>query len=171
MAKTVRNSKIAKQTRARVKHYRDYNKILIRESIRDMIQPNAVVNHRPVNVRQEVQDDGKMGSREQLRRWALSYNVSKRAVTALLKILISLGMTWLPRDSRSLFETPRQIELFALSNGRMWYNGIERNLQMIFANLNVSLSISLCINMDGLPVFNSSKYQFCPILARVFGSY
>lgn len=51
------------------------------------------------------------------------------------------------------------------------YNGIRKNLQMIFGNANSNMQINLCFNMDGLPLFNSSKYQFWPILASVQGKY
>lgn len=42
---------------------------------------------------------------------------------------------------------------------------------MIFANLKSNISMGLCINMDGLPIANSSKYQFWPILASVWGKF
>lgn len=51
------------------------------------------------------------------------------------------------------------------------YNGIETNLKMLFANTQSNATVNLCFNMDGLPLFNSSKYQFWPILANVFGIY
>lgn len=172
MAKTLKNTKIAKQNRDRVSYNRKWNKILIRDSIRDVTQTSCLLSKPKLFQVQahDIQANEKTGSREQLQRWALEYNISKRAVTALLKILISFGMIWLPKDSRSLFETQRQLELKPLTNGKLWYNGVRRNLEMIFANLNINLRISLCINMDGLPLFNSSKYQFWPILARVFGN-
>lgn len=78
-------------------------------------------------------------------------------------------MHYLPKDSRSLLYTPRSIEMKALGNGKMWYNSIEKNLRMIFANLNMNLNIQLCFNTDGLPLFNSSKYHFWPILGSIFG--
>lgn len=39
---------------------------------------------------------------------------------------------------------------------------------MIFANIDADVTVSLCFNMDGLPIFNSSAFQFWPILANVF---
>lgn len=49
------------------------------------------------------------------------------------------------------------------------YNGIQKNLKMIFANITADLRLDICFNMDGLPLFNSSTYQFWPILAGFFG--
>lgn len=40
---------------------------------------------------------------------------------------------------------------------------------MIFASVKSNMELALCINIDGLPLFNSSKYQFWPILASFFG--
>lgn len=47
---------------------------------------------------------------------------------------------------------------------------MKKNLNMIFANLNRDLVIHINFNMDGLPLFNSSKYEFWPILANIFGN-
>lgn len=51
------------------------------------------------------------------------------------------------------------------------YNGIRRNLEMIFGNLKSNLRLSLCFNMDGLPIFTNSKHEFWPILANIYGIY
>lgn len=42
---------------------------------------------------------------------------------------------------------------------------------MIFANLNSDISLGLCINMDGLPLFNSTKHQLMPILVGYRGRF
>lgn len=173
--KALRNTKIAKQNRIRVKFHRDFNKILIKDSIRNTTQTNSLVHRQSSNTSQgqfekrQLSEERQLSGREQIRRWALKYNISKCAVSALLKVLISIGLNWLPKDSRSLFQTQRYVELTTLSNGKIWYQGVNQNLDMIFANLKTNMKISLCLNMDGLPLFNSSKYQFWPILARVFG--
>lgn len=66
-------------------------------------------------------DEKFIASSERLRHWAIKYNISKCAVSDLLKILISLGMSWLPKDSRTLLSTPRYIEMKSLTNGKLWY--------------------------------------------------
>lgn len=173
--KILRNTKIAKQNRIRVKFHRDYNRILIKDSIRNITQANSLTDRQISNSSQSqtqyVHEKKQLSCREQIRRWALKYNISKCAVSALLKVLISIGLNFLPKDSRSLFQTQRYVELSTLSNGKIWYQGVARNLDMIFADLKTNMKISLCLNMDGLPLFNSSKYQFWPILARVFGKF
>lgn len=50
------------------------------------------------------------------------------------------------------------------------YNGIQNNLEKIFAYLKSDTIISLCFNIDGLPLFKSSKQAFWPILGKIFGN-
>lgn len=153
-----------------MKFHREWNKILIRDSIRDCNKIN-LFQRRDINISNEPTHDKNLSTQEQLRRWAFKYNISKGAVTTLLKILISFGLIWLPSDSRTLFSTPRNMEIDTLSQGHLWYNGIKKNLEMIFANVNRMLNIGLFFNMDGLPIFNSNKYEFWPILGKIVGKY
>lgn len=175
MAKVKRNTKVAKLNRIRVNYHREWNRILVKESIQSTTKTSFITKNcanPPQCPPQENQDDKKFSIQEQLRQWTLKYNISKCAVSALLKILISFGFTWLPKDSRALLCTPRNIEIDALTNGKLWYNGIKKNLDMIFANEAKSISeIGVFFNMDGLPIFNSSKFEFWPILGRIFGKY
>lgn len=121
MAKVKKNNPKAIRNRERVNFHRKW-KTILREEFQTINRPNH--QNQNANVTSE-RDEGKkeeekVDSREQLRRWALKYNVSKRAVSELLIILISLGMNWLPKDSRSLFATPRHIEMTNLTYGKLW---------------------------------------------------
>lgn len=77
----------------------------------------------------------------------------------------------LPNDYRSLLSTPRYINITEVGGGHMWYNGIATNLRNIFKKLNEDITIHLNFNMDGLPLFKSSKNCFWPILASIQGKY
>lgn len=116
MAKIKKNPLKNIQNRDRVNFHRRWRSILKNE--------NCSVDNRS-NMDQSVnsgnQSNEKTASTERLRRWALKYNISKRAVSDLLKILIFLGMNWLPKDSRTLLSTPRNIEMKNLTNGKLWY--------------------------------------------------
>lgn len=105
-----------------------------------------------------------------LRTWAIEYHVRRRALSALLKILISFGMTSLPRDSRTLLKTPRIVEIENRAGGSYWHNGLSNCLRKIFAKLACNMKIKLNFNMDGLPLFKSSPLEFWPILANVHGN-
>lgn len=110
------------------------------------------------------------GFSDSLKNWAIEFNISQRAISALLKILIAVGLTFLPADSRSLLKTPRVVQLEECAGGRLWYRGIITNLKSIFKNLTENMSITLNFNFDGTAIFNSSTWNFWPILANINGS-
>lgn len=102
-----------------------------------------------------------------LRVWAVKHNITRNALTELLKILISFGLTWLPSDSRTLLQTPRFTQLVNVANGQQWYNGIEKNIRQIFWEAKKDLQLVLNFNIDGLPIFDSAKKEFWPILGNI----
>lgn len=107
----------------------------------------------------------------QLRSWALDFNLQKRAISALLKILISAGFIYLPKDSRTLLKTPRFIDIETRAGGQYWHNGIANCLSKIFAKLNSDIKIEMNFNIDGLPIFKSSPIAFWPILGNIHGGF
>lgn len=96
-------------------------------------------------------------------------NEKKNALTDLLKILRSLGLSWLPNDSRTFLNTPREIEIRDIAGGKMWYQGIAKNISNIFPKLWTDIVLSLNFNIDGMAPFKSSKKQIWPILASIYG--
>lgn len=112
MAKINKKQIKAEQNRNRVKFHRAWKSIVENNS-----EGVNYVNHSNVPERQsEIHDIS-----ESLRRWALEYNITRRALNALLKILILYGMTTLPNDSRTLLSTPRTVEMIPFKNGHYWY--------------------------------------------------
>lgn len=105
-----------------------------------------------------------------LNDWAIGYNVSKRSLDALLKLLISIGVK-LPKNHRTLQKTPTYIKMSRIAGGQLWYNGLKKSLLNICSTLDRDVSISLIFNVDGLPLFNSSKIQLWPILAKIHGMF
>lgn len=79
-----------------------------------------------------------------------------------------LGLHELPKDCRTLMQTPRYLEISSVAGGQFWYNGIAKNLRLIFSRLNHDITIQLMFNMDGLPIFKSSQRCFWPILASIY---
>lgn len=106
---------------------------------------------------------------QKLREWAINHRITARTINDLLKMLICCGFSWLPADYRAFLNTPRTVEISAIANGQFWYIVISKNLKQIFSNLDRDLTISLKFNMDGLPLFNSLKLAFWPILAAIHG--
>lgn len=107
---------------------------------------------------------------EELKLWAIKNHISHMALNDLLAILILAGLTFLPKDSRTLMKTPTQVDIVPLGNGKMWYFGISIWLQKLLANCKRDLTIHLDFNFDGLPIFNSSTFQFWPILSTIRGN-
>lgn len=127
-----------------------------------------VQNSRNVqNSQRDVPKDQQLPVDMKFRLWAIKHNITRIAMSELLKILISIGLNYLPTDPRTLLETPQNIELKDLANGKVWYCGIANNLRRIFSTLNESINVSLNFNIDGIPLFNSAKHEFWPILANI----
>ena len=112
--------------------------------------------------------------KDQLRQWKIEHNITRNAMNDLLKILFSKGLTesyGLPRDSRTLMQTPENLIINNVSGGKLWYHGIGNNIRSLFRRIDKNLTLSLNINIDGIPLFNSSKFQFWPILADIYGKF
>lgn len=102
-----------------------------------------------------------------LQNWASEFRISKRAVDSLLGLLNSTGFKDLPKNHRTLQGTPIHVPITDTAGGKMWFNGLNKCLRSTFSNLDRNLNIGLNFNIDGLPLFNSSKISFCPILASI----
>lgn len=126
---------------------------------------NPNLNHLPNFTHRDTQSS----LSDQLRSWALEFHLTRRAVSKLLKILISCGMRFLPKDSRTLLSTPKSINIENRAGGQYWHNGIKSGLCSIFFELNTNLAINMNFNVDGLPLFKSSPIEFWPILANIRG--
>lgn len=171
MAK-INREKIREQTRNRNRLYRGVNAIM-KENITNLSNT--------FDLRKKLisRNDSKVSNDENskpstlssnLRSWALDYNVNRRAVSALLKILVTFGFHSLPKDSRTLLKTPKTVEIKTCAGGQYWHNGLSNCLTKIFAKLKSNIKIRLNINMDGLPLYKSSSISFWPILANIHGT-
>lgn len=109
--------------------------------------------------------------RTDLQDWANYHRISKRAVDGLLGILNSHGINSLPKNNRTLLKTPVNLEIIEIAGGELWYNGLEKSIKQIFLQIDRDVTISLNINIDGLPLYKSSKITFWPILASIFGMF
>lgn len=114
--------------------------------------------------------------KEKIICWSVKHSISKRALNDLLSILIFYGFSFLPKDSRTLMKTPVHIDIQQLSKGQMWYDGIKKNLLLIFnkirsSDVTLRQTIHLDFNFDGVELFNSSKKCFWPIISSIRGIY
>ncbi|XP_065644387.1 uncharacterized protein LOC136075366 [Hydra vulgaris] len=110
--------------------------------------------------------------RDQLATWVVTHNISTTAVTALLHILWLAGLN-VPKDERTLMETPKKVSnIIARAGGSYYYVGVKTALLSALSQLNESTlsdisALSLNINVDGIPLFHSSNMQLWPILGYV----
>lgn len=106
-----------------------------------------------------------------LRDWSLRHKVKHTALNELLSLLTSTGIKHLPKDSRTLLRTPRTVHIVKMGSGDFWYNGIKENLMNTLSDKHKEVKeVPLNFNIDGLPVSDSSKAQFWPILMSIANS-
>lgn len=100
----------------------------------------------------------------------LDYNTSKNSVNSLLSILRSEGLN-LPKDVRTLMNTPRHHTIISMQPGNYIHFGLKKMLLVILNfhkhYLNAFDEIKLSFNIDGLPLSKSSKQVFWPILCCI----
>jgi len=106
--------------------------------------------------------------KEQLAEWAVKFNISQVSLKNLLEILKPYCKD-LPRDPRSLLSTPREYTIKSIGNGSYYHFGIKEHIvkaiQGGYTAQNSEVFIS--INIDGLPLYKSSKTQVWPILGMI----
>lgn len=162
MARKIR-SKNPIPTNIRVKNFRERQK----KKKEQHLAQQQTVRHEAENNSSEHNVDS---FHTKLNDWANAYDMSKRSLDALLSILISIGIK-VPKNHRTLQKTPTNINMSQVAGGQLWYNGLKKSLLNIFSTLDRDVSISLIFSVDGLPLFNSSKIQLWPILAKIHGMF
>lgn len=107
---------------------------------------------------------------DSVRKWAIEYNVSRVAVSKILKIFSPFHSN-LPLDSRTLLKTPVSKKIERLGDGEFHYLGLKNGLKTcILLNWEKCIplnSLDLSFNIDGLPLFHSNNIQVWPILCLI----
>lgn len=106
-----------------------------------------------------------------LRLWAVHHNIRQSAIRSLLVIINNdFPLAKLSTDPRTLMQTPRMnksSQIVAIKGGTYWHQGLEICLRNCFTKLRHPLSVSINVNIDGLPLYSSSQVQFWPILFNI----
>lgn len=114
-------------------------------------------------------DSMKLNLSDDLKDWAMVYNITQRALSANLKIFRSVGHYDIPADARTLLKTPRKSNVVKCEDGTYYYAGIIKNLEVIVSKLNFEIGdMYIDFNIDGLPLSRSSRSDLWPILGRVY---
>lgn len=126
-------------------------------------------------------DDGRRSVEEEtknenlqteLRTWALDNKINHSALKDLLRILnkrFDNSLPILPQDPRTFLHTPKTLNIVKnpANDDGFWHHGLENCLKTTFCNLNEPITISLNVNVDGLPLYGSSSVEFWPILFNI----
>lgn len=107
--------------------------------------------------------------RDKLRKWAIRFNITQHALRELNQILNDRFPCSIPKDPRTFLNCQRtNVTLVPVDSGHYWHNGLINTLKTVLQHLdNVPECISLNVNIDGLPLFKSSKHQVWPILCNI----
>lgn len=106
--------------------------------------------------------------RSKLRKWAIQHQTTHLAFKDLIHIINNTFGQILPEDPRTLLRTPQSVLISKIGqSGQFWHHGFVKCLKTLFKNTYESKTISVNINMDGLPIYNSSKVEFRPILFNI----
>lgn len=160
----------------RVRLHRQRKKLLFHQNQR-INEQLELIEQKNQNAESSSSDESQSNSvkctqiETDLRTWANEHRISKRALNKLLSILQINGMSSLPKNYRNLQGTPVNVEISDAAGGHLWHNGLRNCLKNIFSTLSQNLIVILNFNIDGLPIYKSSKLTFWPILASIDGMY
>lgn len=73
--------------------------------------------------------------KQKLRDWVLKHQITHRATNDLLEILTAAGIAELPKDCRTLLQTPRTVEIVKMCDGEYWHNDLSQALINTLQNL------------------------------------
>lgn len=109
---------------------------------------------------------------DMLATWATEFRIPHTALNALSDIVNNFVSVEhkLPKDARTLMRTPCTVQVVEMDGGQFWYYGVGRCISDVAAtvpSLGENEAIRLTFNMDGLPIYGSSKKSFWPILMRI----
>lgn len=75
----------------------------------------------------------------------------------------------LPKDAQTLLGTQTKVPKVNICNGEYYHFGLVKGLQNILSRISsIPKTLAVQFNIDGIPLFKSSRTQFWPILATVY---
>lgn len=99
----------------------------------------------------------------------INKNIPHSTINSLLHTLRNIAqLSFLPKDARTLTQTPKQVTTMEFYEGHYFHFGIENGIRQQMREMDVVPdTIILDVNIDGLPISKSSSNQFWPILAKI----
>lgn len=107
-----------------------------------------------------------------LKQWTFDHNITRTALTALLKFLKSNGFGYLPQDSRTFLKTPKCREVIDILPGRYSHIGVKASVDhfldsQLVENSTLPSELFMDFNIDGVPISRSSQSSFWLILMKI----
>lgn len=107
--------------------------------------------------------------KNELSNWAVSQKIPHNALNKLLNILLHCtenDLKDLPKDSRTLLKTPKNLSFRNVAPGQYCHIGIKKGLEDLHQKSKVTpnCDIRIKVNIDGLPLAKSTSSQVYPIL-------
>lgn len=122
---------------------------------------------------EKINEDFKLKDINDLRKWAIKYNINQNNLEELLNILRNSYPNLSKCAKTFLFTDKASYDIWIMNGidgtaGEFVYFGIEKWLHKHFLpNFHSSSNICLQFNVDGMTLFNSRSKQFWPILCKV----
>lgn len=149
------------------------NYTFVKQSIaEDLLCPTASTSNNEKN-NGYTKLSSALSIKDDLINWAVQYQISHTAVTALLQIVRKHNFDiCFPKNCKSLLKTPRHTNIRKVAPGEYFHNGLITGILEFLRNSpdNIDL-IEVQISIDGLPISNSSTNQLWPILGSVAPSF
>lgn len=107
--------------------------------------------------------------RKRLSEWSIRNQVKKQQLKDLLRLCNETLPFELPIDPRTIMSTPSSIVIHTFNdNSQYWHHGMKKALYTQLKSIsNLPEILSFNINIDGLPLYESSHEQFWPILFNI----
>ncbi|XP_046602855.1 uncharacterized protein LOC124296675 [Neodiprion virginianus] len=118
---------------------------------------------------ESTDDEEERNVYQELREWAVEFNIPHRNLEKLLDIIRRRFLPELPKSAKTFWKTNSCTYIIReTESGQFVYFGLESGLRAcIIEHLHPGNQIFLQVNVDGLSVFESSSTQFWPILCKV----
>lgn len=126
-------------------------------------------NDQPFSSDDEEEDVNQLPDlKSDLRKWAITHNITGTATDDLLRILLSnFPNCSLPKSHKTLFGTVTSYNIDNIEGGKYYHFGLAKKIKFYSSLDSFSDtfdSFQLIVGIDGLPISRSSKKQFWPIL-------
>ncbi|KAI8118471.1 hypothetical protein CVS40_9894 [Lucilia cuprina] len=156
---------------------RNYKRLLKKQSIlyKNRSSENEILISPSVNCENFVEPECSVSSqidfpkyslREKIKNWYIETGPSRKCLEKLLIILQEEGLD-VPLSAAALMGKRQELSIRKVFGGNYCHIGIESQLRKFEQVLKNYDEIELDINIDGIPLFKSSRVQLWPILLKI----